>query len=152
MVDFFSSMVSVFVRATSCISCSESQVCAEQHGSPCSTLWKGLFVRLYRDKSAQWVVTYFFQLILNSVLPQLIFVVTMSLLVLWLRDRLGLTLLVREKYLQGNSSWTDASPARVTLAHFVQASFALQRAFLFNTASPHGFLDRVDFPSHNSAN
>lgn len=53
-------MVSIFVRATSCLSCSESQVCAEQHGSPCGILHKGLFVHLYRDKSAQWLVMYFF--------------------------------------------------------------------------------------------
>lgn len=65
-------MVSIFVRATSCLSCSESQVCAEQHGSPCSILCKHLFVRLYGDKSAQWFAMYFFQLTLNSSFLQII--------------------------------------------------------------------------------
>lgn len=112
-----------------------------------SNLRKGLFVWVSREtletQICRVVCDAFFPS--WSSLPQITFDVTMNLLGLWLH--------------WGGRSVSRAVPLKpmpvlleVTLAPYVQASFVLQRAFLFNTMSPHDFLDSLDFPSHNGAN
>lgn len=124
MVGFFSSMVSIFVRAISCLSCSESQVC-ENRKQLLKWFTSG-FICVPFQRQISTVAWDAFCLSWSSGLPQITFPVTVNLLGLW-----------QPCWGRSVSGAVPLKPMpillEVTLAPRVQASFVLQRAFLFNT-------------------